>query len=153
MDYSALNKCLSPQYLAYLEVMKLRSDTKRDREAVEEEQTQALLDNLIRSGEIKRCPYCSVMIQRNGGCRKVLCREYRCKFCWNCLEMKTHGCACRADRHLWLDNTTNLCEDVGNWEVLPVAVAAMRPDDDKVVPEPESEPEPQRRRTGVDRAE
>ncbi len=57
MDYSALNKCLSPQYLAYLEAMKLRSEAKRDREAVEEDQTQALLDNLIRSGEIKRCPY------------------------------------------------------------------------------------------------
>ena len=57
MDYSVLNKCLTPQYLAYLETMRLRSDTKRDREAAEEEQTQALLDDLIRRGEIKRCPY------------------------------------------------------------------------------------------------
>ncbi len=69
--------------------------------------------------------------------------------------METHGCACRADSHLWLNNTTNLCEDVGDLEVLPVSNAAMHPDDDEVVPEPEPAPElePKKSRTGVDRAE
>ena len=50
MDYSVLNKCLAPQYLVYLETMRLRPDTKRDREAAEEAQIQALLDKLTRRG-------------------------------------------------------------------------------------------------------
>ena len=130
-----MNKLICLRYLAHLEIMYLRSEAKRDRDAADEEKTQALLKKLMRSGDIKKCPYCSVMIQRDGGCRKVLCRECRCKFCWHCLQMETHGCDCRADRHLWLDNTTGQCEDVGDWEVAPLS--AMRHDDDEVSTDPD----------------
>lgn len=44
--------------------------------------------------------------------------------------METHGCDCRADLHLWFENTTGQCEDVGDWEVAYLSV--MQPDDNKV---------------------
>ena len=127
MDYSALNKCLTPQYLAHLENMKLRSETKREKDAADEAKTQAFLDSLMSSGDMKKCPYCSVLIERNGGCSKVLCQKCRCKFCWDCLMLETNVCLCRSNRHLWLDNTTGECEDVGDWQVAPLSI--MRPDD------------------------
>ena len=134
-----MNKLICLRYLAHLEIMYLRSDAKRDRDAANEEKTQALLNALKRSGDIKNCPQCSVMIQRNGGCKKVLCMQCRCKFCWDCLEMETNDCACRITRHVWLDNTTGKCEDVGDWEVVPLSV--MRHDDDEVSTDPDESSE------------
>lgn len=37
-------------------------------------------------GEIKRCPRCSVWIERDEGCAQMMCRKCRHVFCWFCLK-------------------------------------------------------------------
>jgi len=34
----------------------------------------------------KRCPYCEVSIEKNGGCRRMSCSRCTCPFCWQCLK-------------------------------------------------------------------
>ncbi|OQR74785.1 putative E3 ubiquitin-protein ligase RNF144A-A-like [Tropilaelaps mercedesae] len=34
---------------------------------------------------IKRCPHCSVLIEREDGCAQMLCKNCRHVFCWFCL--------------------------------------------------------------------
>lgn len=36
--------------------------------------------------EIKRCPRCSVWIERDDGCAQMMCRKCRFVFCWFCLK-------------------------------------------------------------------
>ena len=46
----------------------------------------------------KKCPRCSVNIEKNEGCQHMTCRQCRYDFCWNCLgdydvNGRTHRCA------------------------------------------------------------
>lgn len=38
------------------------------------------------SSDIKRCPRCSVLIERDAGCAQMMCRKCRHVFCWFCLQ-------------------------------------------------------------------
>jgi E3 ubiquitin-protein ligase RNF144 len=38
------------------------------------------------STDIKRCPRCSVLIERDAGCAQMMCRKCRHVFCWFCLQ-------------------------------------------------------------------
>jgi len=39
-----------------------------------------------KSGNIKRCPRCSVWIERDEGCAQMTCRKCKHVFCWFCLQ-------------------------------------------------------------------
>ena len=94
--------------------MKTRANTNKEKRVVDDLATEEYLRDLKRRKLIKECPRCSLNISKDGGCRKVLCSRYKCKFCWDCLSID--GYQCQEDRHYWLDNTTE--EVVGNWEKL-----------------------------------
>ncbi|XP_022670380.1 probable E3 ubiquitin-protein ligase RNF144A-A [Varroa jacobsoni] len=45
-----------------------------------------ILHNLLQDIQgIKRCPHCSVLIEREDGCAQMLCKNCRHVFCWFCL--------------------------------------------------------------------
>jgi len=51
---------------------------------------------LIRK-QTKRCPNCSKSIEKDGGCRHMLCTQCRTEFCWQCEQMINRNgqyCAC-----------------------------------------------------------
>jgi ariadne-1 len=46
----------------------------------------------------KRCPNCSKSIEKNGGCRHMLCTQCRTEFCWLCGQMiNRNGRYCGCD--------------------------------------------------------
>lgn len=50
---------------------------------------QSLLPPFDSNGdgpEIKRCPRCSIWIEREDGCAQMMCRKCRHVFCWFCLQ-------------------------------------------------------------------
>jgi ariadne-1 len=65
---------------------------KRVKGRVEEEEASL---KLIGKGT-KKCPGCGKAIQKNGGCRSMICSQCRVNFCWDCLEvfvgMEPCGC-------------------------------------------------------------
>ncbi|KAF2665832.1 hypothetical protein BT63DRAFT_77073 [Microthyrium microscopicum] len=58
---------------------KLRAEVK----AVEKRLEQATLSTI--SETTKRCPKCSVRIEKNDGCNHMTCSQCRHEFCWTCL--------------------------------------------------------------------
>lgn len=45
-----------------------------------------LLHPSLDGPEIKRCPKCSIWIEREDGCAQMMCRKCRHVFCWFCLQ-------------------------------------------------------------------
>lgn len=45
-----------------------------------------LLHPPLDGPEIKRCPRCSIWIEREDGCAQMMCRKCRHVFCWFCLQ-------------------------------------------------------------------
>ncbi|RWS29881.1 putative E3 ubiquitin-protein ligase RNF144A-B-like protein [Leptotrombidium deliense] len=43
-------------------------------------------NNTSLKSEIKRCPRCSVWIERDEGCAQMMCRKCKHVFCWFCLQ-------------------------------------------------------------------
>lgn len=37
--------------------------------------------------ELKKCPLCSIIIEKNEGCNSTRCKYCKVKFCWNCLVL------------------------------------------------------------------
>lgn len=49
-------------------------------------QREGSLPNGETGPEIKRCPRCSVWIERDEGCAQMMCRKCKHVFCWFCLQ-------------------------------------------------------------------
>jgi hypothetical protein len=47
-------------------------------------QADALFEKMVRDNGWKKCPHCSVAVERNGGCDHMTCRVCRCSFCYLC---------------------------------------------------------------------
>lgn len=44
-----------------------------------------------RARDARQCPWCSHMIEKNGGCKHMTCRTCRYQFCWECNQpWRTH---------------------------------------------------------------
>ena len=41
----------------------------------------------------KPCPQCSTLIQKIGGCPRMICYKCKCSFCWSCLSSYPHNVA------------------------------------------------------------
>ena len=73
----------------------------REEEAV----TARYIARLYQRQTIKDCPACGTMIERDGGCRKVLCTGCGCKFCFHCSTINKCKCTTYLN-HGYLNNTT-----------------------------------------------
>jgi hypothetical protein len=67
---------------------------KKYKKYVETNDKDAVLFNDLveRDTEIKNCPNCNVVIEKNMGCRHMVCFNCDTNFCWMCLKVK---CICR----------------------------------------------------------
>ncbi|KAI2806160.1 hypothetical protein BLOT_005171 [Blomia tropicalis] len=45
-----------------------------------------LNDSVLNQYDIKKCPNCNYLIQREGGCAQISCRNCSHVFCWHCLK-------------------------------------------------------------------
>ena len=78
------------------QVRKIRED---------EAATTRYIARLYQRQEIKDCPACGTMIERDGGCRKVLCTGCGCKFCFRCSTINKYKCTTYLNDG-YLNNTT-----------------------------------------------
>lgn len=47
-------------------------------------ETGRMLKEKQDAGIVKKCPNCNVIIEKNGGCNKIICSTCRMKWCWVC---------------------------------------------------------------------
>ena len=47
---------------------------------------ESLANNLTTILTAKPCPNCGVMVQKNGGCQKMVCAKCNFVFCWICMQ-------------------------------------------------------------------
>ncbi|XP_030840630.1 ranBP-type and C3HC4-type zinc finger-containing protein 1 isoform X2 [Strongylocentrotus purpuratus] len=69
-------------------------------------QTQETLEELVRSGEAMKCPNCSIIVQKKGGCDWIKCSVCQMEICWVTKQARwgkggtgdiTGGCRCRVN--------------------------------------------------------
>lgn len=41
---------------------------------------------LLKKKNVKKCPKCTVLIQKASGCNHMECKSCKTHICWNCLE-------------------------------------------------------------------
>ena len=80
----------------------------------DEAATARYIAGLYQRQTIKDCPGCGTMIERDGGCRKMLCTGCRYKFCFHCSTINK----CRCNTYLndgYLNNTTREVVSEEEW--------------------------------------
>ena len=80
-------KIFECDYCLKIYCKKCKSDAHGDGDC-DDEARKKLLDDLRKSGkDIKECPKCSYVIEKNEGCHKMHCIKCHTIFCWLCLEI------------------------------------------------------------------
>ncbi|XP_063951124.1 ranBP-type and C3HC4-type zinc finger-containing protein 1-like isoform X1 [Lytechinus pictus] len=85
----------------YQEDLKIRAQND-----VTARQTQQALEELVQSGEAMKCPFCSIIVQKKGGCDWLRCSVCQTEICWVTKQARwgpagtgdiSGGCRCRVN--------------------------------------------------------
>ena len=79
-------------------------------------QTRAMVydDKDKKRRMVNNCPKCGAIIWKDGGCRKMVCFQYNCRFCFTCTSTKECKCI-GASGHDYLNNRTDKVYYVDCW--------------------------------------